>query len=59
MLHGCSLVAVSRGYSLVVVCGFPVAAPSLVVEHRLLGAGFASFRSQALEHGLSSCGARV
>ena len=37
-LHSCvgfSLVAASRGYSLVVVCRFPTAVASLVAEHGL------------------------
>ena len=37
-LHGCarsSLVAASRGYSLVAVCGLLIAVASLVAEHRL------------------------
>ena len=35
LLRGLSLVAVSRGYCLVVMCGLLVAMPSLVVEHGL------------------------
>ena len=37
-LHGCariSVVAASRGYSLVAVCGLLIAVASLVAEHRL------------------------
>ena len=34
-MRGLSLVAVSRGYSLVVVRGFLIEAASLVVEHGL------------------------
>ena len=41
-----SLVAVSSGYSLVVVCGLFIVVVSLVAG------------AQALEHGLSSCGIR-
>ena len=32
---GLSLAVVSRGYSLIVVCGLLIAAASLIVEHRL------------------------
>ena len=35
---GFSLVAVTRGYSPVVVCGLLIAVASHVVEHRLYGA---------------------
>ena len=66
--HGCigsSLVAASRGYSLVAVRGLLIAAASLVAEHRLWGTrasaaeapGLCSCSSQALEHRLNSCGA--
>ena len=34
-VHGLSLVAVSRGCSLAVVLGLPVAVASLIAEHRL------------------------
>ena len=34
-VHGCSLIMVSRGYSLVVVYRLPIAVASLVVEHGL------------------------
>ena len=33
-LHGLSLVAATGDYSLVAVCGLPVAVASLVVEYR-------------------------
>ena len=35
LLHGLSLVAESRGYSLVVVCRLLIAVASLVLEHGL------------------------
>ena len=38
LLHGLSLVVVSRGYSLVAVCGLLTALASLVAEHGLQGA---------------------
>ena len=34
-VHGCSLIMVSGGYSLVVVYRLPIAVASLVVEHGL------------------------
>lgn len=34
LLHGLSLVAESKDYSLVVVCGLPIAVASLVTKHR-------------------------
>ena len=37
LLHGLSLVVVSRGYSLVAVCGLLTALASLVAEHGLQG----------------------
>ena len=55
LLHRCALVVVSGAHSLVVVPGLPVAAASLVMEHRPQG-------PQALvvaEGGLSGCGPRL
>ena len=46
-MHGFSLIAVSRGYSLVVGHGLLTVVASLVAEHG------------ALEHGLSSYGTRA
>jgi hypothetical protein len=62
-LFYCSLAAVSRGYSLVVVCGLLIAMASLFSEHGLSGVwalvaaahGLSSRTSQALEHRLNSC----
>ena len=59
-----SLVAASRGYSLVVVCGLLIVVAS-VAEQRLCSAqasvvaacGLSSCSSWALEHRLSNCGA--
>ena len=48
LLHRCSLVAVSRGDSLGVVCRLLIVVPSLVAEHRLLG----SRASLVVAHGL-------
>ena len=48
---GLSLVALSGGYSLVVVHGLLTTVAFFVVEHGLSG-----WDSQALEHGLSGCG---
>ena len=48
----------SRGYSLVAVHGLLIAVASLAAEHRFQGLDFSSCGSQALEHRLSSCGAR-
>ena len=67
-LHCCagfSLVASSRGYSVVMVCRLLIAVASLVAEHRLWGTrasaaeapGLRSCSSQALEHRLNNCGA--
>ena len=53
---GFSLVAVSGGYSLVVVYRLLVAVASLIVEHRLQEHGLGSCGPQALGHRLSSCG---
>ena len=47
LLRGLSLVALSRGDSLVVTCGLLIAVASLVVEHGLWSTGF------------NSCGARA
>ena len=60
-----SLVAASRGYSLVVVCGLLIVVASVVAEQRLYSAqasvvaacGLSSCSSWALEHRLSNCGA--
>ena len=46
-----SLVAVSGGYSLLAVCGLPIAVASLVLEHRFWG----SWASIVVTCGLSSC----
>ena len=62
---GFSLVASSRGYSVVTVCRLLIAVASLVAEHRLGGTqasavvaqGLNSCSSWALKHMLSSCGA--
>ena len=64
---GFSLVAVSGGYSLAVVCGLLTAVVSLVAEHGLQGAGASvlvardlrSCGSQALEHRLNGCGTQA
>ena len=69
-LHCCagfSLVASSRGYSVVMVCRFLIAVASLVAEHRLWGTqasavaaqGLNSCSSWALKYMLSSCDAWV
>ena len=60
-----SLVGASRGYSLVVVHGLPIAVASLVAEHRLwdmqasvvVAHGLNVCDSWALERGPSTCGA--
>ena len=65
--EGFSLVAVSWGYSLVVMGRLLIAVASLVADHGLWGSGASvvvahELRScgfQAPEHRLSSCGARV
>ena len=49
-LFYCSLAAVSRGYSLVVVCGLLIAMASLFSEHGLSGV----WALVAAAHGLSS-----
>ena len=54
-----SPVAVSGGYSLIVVQGLLIAVASLVVECRLYITSFSSCGSWALEHWLSSCGTWV
>ena len=55
-IHCCtwalSLVAESRGHTLVVVRGLLIAVPPFVVEHRLEGV----WASVVAAHGLSSCG---
>ena len=64
--HRLSLVAVSGGYSLL-LCGFLIVVPSVVVEHGPKGTwasvvvvcGLNSCGSWALESGLSNCGART
>ena len=64
MFAGFSLVAASRGYSLVRVCRLFTVVAFLVVEHRLYNSrasvvvarGLRSCSSQALEHRLKSCG---
>ena len=56
---GLSLIAVSGGYSPVVVLRLLIVVASLIAEHRLQVHGLGSCSSQALEHGLSSCGARA
>ena len=61
------LVAVSRGYPLVLALWLLIAVASLLAEHRLSGTrasvvvacGLSSFSSRALEHRLSSCVAWV
>ena len=66
-MKGFSLVALSGGYSLVVMLGLLIAVASLVAEHGLSGArtsvvvahGLNEFRFLALEHRLSSCGNRA
>ena len=62
-----SLVAASRGYSLVTVCRLLTAVISLAVARGLQGTqasvvaahGLNSCDSQALEHRLKSCGTRA
>ena len=56
-MRGPSLVAASRGHSPVVVHGVLLGLASLVAEHRSRHVGFSSCSAQALERGLSSCGA--
>ena len=69
-LHCCAafcLVAVSGGYSLLVVCRLHIVVASLVVEHGLQGMWasvvaahrFSACSSWALEPGLSNCGAQA
>ena len=48
-----------RGLLFVVVCGFLIAVASLVEEHGLYAHGLSNCGSPALEHRLSSCGARA
>ena len=58
--RGLSLVAESEGYSLVAVRRRLIAVASLVAEHSSgVHAGFSSWGSRALEHGLRSCGAQT
>ena len=62
-----SLVVSSGGYSLVAVCGLPVAVASLVAQHGLWSTWasvvathrLSSCTSWTLEHRLSSCGTRA
>ena len=53
--RGLSLVAASGGYSLVLVCGFLIAAASLLAEHRFYGLQ----ASVIAARGLSSCDSRA
>ena len=61
---GLASIAVSQGYSLVVVCGLLIAVAFLVSEHGLSGTqvsvvlacGLSSCNSWALEHELNCCG---
>ena len=53
--HGLSLVALSRGYSLVELFGLLIAAAFLVVEHRLQG----TRASVVVAHGFISCISRT
>ena len=49
----------SRGYSLAAVHGLLIVVASLVAEQQAVGrVDFSSCGSQALEHGLRSCGAQ-
>ena len=52
---GFSVVAASRGCSLVAVCGLLIAVASLVAKHGLQG----SQHSVVVTRGLSSCGSRA
>ena len=66
MLKGLSLIALSRGSSLVAVCGLLIVVAALVVEHRLqrtgsivVGRGLQSAGSVVVVHGFScsaACG---
>ena len=56
---GFSLVAVSRGYSLFRCVGFSLRWLLLLQSTGSRRVGFSSCGSRALEHRLSSCGARV
>ena len=51
--HGLSLVVSSRGYSLVAVCGLPIAVASLVAR------ALCSWASVIASHRLNSCGSQV
>ena len=53
-----SLVIMSRGYSLVVVCALLIAMASLAVEHELY-TGFSSCGAWVLEHRHNSCDTRA
>ena len=53
---GFSLVAASRGYSLVTVCGLLIVVAFLVVEHTLSAHGLQCCSSGVLEPRLNSCG---
>ena len=48
-VHMLSLVAASRGCSVVVVCGLLIVVPSLVAEHDLWACGLSSCCSKALK----------
>ena len=54
-----SLVAVSRGYSLVMVCGLLLQGLLLLCSTGSRYTGFSSRGSRALEHRLNSCGSRA
>ena len=56
---GFSLVAVSRGYSLVAVRRLLIEVAFPVAEHRLQHGGFGGCDSLALEPRLSGCGAQA
>ena len=53
---GFSLVAASKGCSVVVLCGLLIEVSSLVAEHGLQVDGLSSCSSWALEYRLSGCG---
>ena len=55
LLHsGFSLIAVSRGHSVAVMCRLFTVVASLVVKHQLWGSRFSSCCSRAPEHRLNS-----
>ena len=58
-VHGLSLVAASRGYSLLRCAGFSLQWLLLLQSTGSRHGGFSSCGSWALEHSLSSCGART